>query len=243
MTTIDSPRELSVLRYEYKYQLDIFMYHRVRNALRVSTRPDRYSLRGRSGRYFVRSLYFDTDNYLAYQEKVTGIANRIKLRIRSYTCARGDASPLKIELKTRTGSRVSKYSELISLDEYDHFLEKRSWIEGLGSVADEFRRLVLLKSLRPKVLVDYKREALVPRDGSDVRITFDHDLKFSQAVDLFSQDRPSYSACSRQIILEIKTQTFPPQWLESLVRNYELKSVPNSKYSQGIEQTQHTLYR
>ena len=240
---VDSSKTLTTLRFEYKYQLDIFEYRRVRNALSSSTRPDRYSLQGRDGRYFVRSLYFDTFDFQAYQEKVTGIPNRIKLRIRSYATARKDASAVKIELKTRTGACVGKFSEQITLDEYDHFLAARSWIEDGGPVAAEFRRLALLKDLRPKVLVDYQREALIPRNDSDVRITFDHHMRFAQSDNLFPRHCFAYTARPKLVVMEVKVRDEHPTWLHSLTVNYGLKSVPNSKYAWAIEQTQHAMYR
>ena len=239
----DPSHTLCALRNEHKYQLDVLSYHRVRDALRMSTRPDQYSLRSDDGRYLVRSLYFDAVDYQAYQEKVTGVANRIKLRIRTYAIARDEKSIVKIEIKTRMGQRVGKFSEVIPLRSYDAFLTRRCWFDEAGATAKEFRRLVLLRDLRPKVLVDYQREALIPRDGSDVRITFDHDLRFAQSAVLFAPTLRTYSARPKHVIMEIKVPDQPPPWLQSVARKYNLRSAPNSKYAQAIEQTQHGIYR
>ncbi len=237
----ESSRAMCILRNEHKYKLDEFSYHRVRDALRLSTRADGYSMRAKKGRYFVRSLYFDTLDYQAYQEKVVGVPNRIKLRIRTYALTRDDKSIIKIEIKTRVGQRVGKFSEIVPMQSYDHFLTDRSWNERLGATAGEFRRLVLLRGLRPRVLVDYYREALIPRDGGDVRITFDHDLCYAQSTALFANSPRSYSARPKFVIMEIKVPNQPPDWLQSLARKFNFHSVPNSKYAQAIEQTQHSV--
>ena len=44
------------------------------------------------------------------------------------------------------------------------------------------------------------------------------------------------------IILEIKTKSVFPSWLEDLIAKYELKALPNSKYAEGIKQTQHAIF-
>lgn len=244
MPTATSSRTVpDVRRFELKYRLDLSTYQRLRCALRRFARHDHFSEAGRDRRYFVRSLYFDTYDYLAYEEKITGVANRIKLRIRSYWPTRAAARFVTLELKTKTGALVGKLAQRITLDEYDHFLTTRAWPQPLGPVADEFRRLLLLRVQQPRVIVDYDREALVPLDRSDVRITFDHGMRFAAATGLFPT-RPFFHAERPQcVVLEIKYRTAQPVWLERLCRQYGLSSAPNSKYARGIEQTQHAIYR
>ena len=234
--------KLPTERFEYKYQLDLFEYYQVRNALCWATRYDQHSLSGDSGRYFVRSLYYDTYDYQAYIEKVTGVPNRIKLRIRSYWPDRHSARFLKIEIKTRTGNLVGKFAEPISPEEYEHLLSKRAWMTKSGSVLDEFRRLILLKDLKPVLLVDYEREAFIPKECGDVRITFDHGLRFAQATEIFPSNVFFQMVLPQGVIMEIKVKESMPRWLEELARQYELKSVPNSKYAMGIERTQHAIF-
>ena len=228
-------------RSELKYRIDLGTYHRLRCALRAFTRYDRFCLNKRNHRYFVRSLYLDTWDYLAYEEKVTGIANRVKLRFRTYWPDPGETEFLRLELKTKRANRVHKFSERISVADYQRFLTDRSWPESCGDTAREFRRRVLLKDLRPKVLVDYDREALVPVDGSDVKITFDHDMRFAFASELFPRRPLFVAARPRSVVMEVKVRHSQPHWLHRIVRQFELPSVPNSKYATGIERTQHSL--
>lgn len=239
---IRRPEDLSTLRFEYKYHLDPFTYYRVTNALRWVTRHDRYSRQGHRNRYFVRSLYFDTFAYHAYQEKITGVPNRIKLRFRTYSHNREGSKMVNLELKTRFGDLVAKFSDKIPLDEYDHFLSKRAWIKQAGGVPEEFRRITLLKDLSPMVLVDYRREALLPIDGSGVRITFDHSMRFALARELFPSRAFFHTGRPKIVVMEIKVTDNRPKWLEDVVKQYGLKSLPNSKYAWGIEHTQHGIF-
>lgn len=230
-------------RFETKYQLDSFTYRRVLASLKGRVSPDEYSSRSVNGRYFVRSLYFDTYDYQAYQEKIIGLGNRIKLRMRTYEEHPADFQNVKLEIKCRYAALVGKYSALVQKSDYEEFLSHKCWGDLRGAEADEFRRIALLKDLRPKVLVDYRREAFIPHGHRDMRITFDHNLQFATASELYPHSARSYSTHPKIIVMEIKSKSELPSWLDVLIKQHSLKSVPNSKYAQAIEGTQHGLFR
>jgi SPX domain protein involved in polyphosphate accumulation len=231
---------VSTERFEYKYPLSSPVYRRLTAALRPYARHDEYSRRNADHRYYVRSLYFDTSDYRAYAEKVTGESNRIKLRIRTYARKAVEAEFVSVELKTREGALVRKFSTHVSLDEYLHFEEHRSWTRS-DPVLIEFERLVRLGDLRPVLLVDYWREAFVARDRADVRVTIDHGVVAAQSAELFPERALFRSSDPLIAVLEIKVADARPDWLEGLVRGFDLQSVPNSKYARGIEQTQNRI--
>ncbi len=235
--------ELTEQRFEHKYRLDLLEYFRVRNSLLPYMRHDDFSLAGRDRRYFVRSLYFDTHDYSAYDEKMAGVSNRIKLRIRSYWAERTEAKFVKLELKTKHANLVNKFAEVVPVEEYEHFIAHRRFSALSSPVSDEFRRIALLRDVRPCLLVDYDREALVPRDGGDVRITFDHRVRFASSRTLFPQSAFVRVARPRVVVLEIKTRDERPSWLDDVARRHELQSLPNSKFAIGIEHTQHPVTR
>jgi SPX domain protein involved in polyphosphate accumulation len=228
-------------RFEFKYRLDVATYHRLRCSLAGFTRHDPHCRKHRNRRYLVRSLYFDTYDYAAYEEKQTGVPARIKIRVRTYWADPDKAEFLRLELKTKRANLINKFSERVQVSDHEHFMTTRCWPGRLGSVADEFRRLALLKNLQPKVLVDYDREALVPVDGSKVKITFDHNMRFAEARDLFPRHLVLHASRPRWVVMEVKAQADRPKWLERLIRTYELPSVPNSKFAFGIERTQHAI--
>ena len=230
---------MSAERFEYKYPLPCATYCGLAAALRIHTRHDAISLRHPSQRYFVRSLYFDTSDFRAYAEKITGERNRIKLRIRSYESKQSQAGFVSVELKTREGALVRKFGTRISLERYRHFERTRRFASD-DPVLLEFERLLRLGAQRPVMLVDYRREALVPRDRGDVRITIDHDIRFARSTELFPATA-FFRSRAPYTLLEIKTAGASPAWLESLVRRFGLRSSPHSKYALGIEQTQHAI--
>jgi len=228
-------------RFELKYRLQLPEYLAVRNALVPHARLDEYSRRG-GGRYFVRSLYFDTFGYRAYCEKMTGEHGRIKLRLRSYFASRDEAGFVCVEIKTRSGGLITKFAVHASPEQYDSFIRSRRWLSYESPVLIEFERLARLQDQRPRVLIDYEREAYLPRDGSGVRITFDHRVRAAEAAELFPASPVFRSRDPHVVILEIKTAGDEPSWLQRLARRHGLKAVPNSKYATGIEQTQHAVF-
>lgn len=230
---------MSAERFEYKYPLPCVAYHGLVAALRPHAFHDAISTSHPRQRYFVRSLYFDTSDFRAYAEKITGERNRIKLRIRSYADKEAEASFVSVELKTREGSLVRKFARRISLERFRHF-ERTGRFASDEPVLLEFERLQRLRAQRPVLLVDYRREALVPRDRSEVRITIDHDLRVARSAQLFPATA-FFRSRAPYAVLEIKTATASPDWLEALVRRFGLCSTPHSKYALGIEQTQHAI--
>lgn len=230
-------------RFEYKYPMSTSQYLRVRAALLAWMRHDQFSRSSPQHRYFVRSLYYDTDSYTAYEEKVTGATSRIKLRVRSYWPTRSQAQFLKVELKTKVANLTDKYSLVISLQEYDHFMNLGVWSRLSDPISDEFLRAVLLKAMRPRVLVDYHREGLEPSDASGLRVTFDHNTQSAAADEVFPSTAYFRAVDPHQVIMEIKTHDDPPLWLQRLVKRFGLHASPHSKYALAVEQTQHAMYQ
>jgi hypothetical protein len=225
-------------RFEEKFVLDAFQYRQVTAGISGFMKRDNFSKAASQGRYFVGSLYFDTSDYRAYMEKITGERNRLKLRIRSYTPVYGEAEFVSVELKTRSGRLIIKYGTHAPISAYDHYMETGSWGPTDDPVLIEFERIARVQCQRPKVVVEYEREAFTSLRPSQLRISFDHAIRYARATSLFPKipiyrKQPGYP-----IILEIKTPDEGPDWLQKLVRDLALKAVPHSKYANAVEQTQ-----
>lgn len=225
-------------RFELKYRISPWQYNCVKNALQPYMQLDDYTLVSPSDGYLVRSLYFDTFDYKAYHEKMGGDFGRIKIRVRSYTDLESENLPLRVELKTRRGSAMEKFSTFIPAQAFAEFLKTWHWPESIDRndpVLMEFERLLHLRALRPKILVTYQREGFTSRSREDLRITFDHHVRSASASSLFPQN-PFFRDHHRHVtILEIKCRNQRPVWLTEIVKRHNLKVVANSKYTQGIE--------
>lgn len=222
-------------RFERKYHLNIAQYYALKGALMQYTKPDDFTRAAPQGRYLVRSLYFDNDNFQAYYEKYEGYFGRIKTRIRTYSTEQTKNSVIRAELKNRWGETIEKYNTFVSADEYLHFMQTGHWPHLENPVLQEFERIYYLRALKPKVLVEYRREGLNPRHYKDLRITFDHDVQSCLADRLFPATTLFKRHHHRLVVLEIKCRSKVPRWLSSLVYQHDLHLTTNSKFAQGLE--------
>ena len=83
-------------RHELKHYINHADYLAIRRRLREIAPLDRFS--GPDGSYTVHSLYFDNLDNKALREKLDGVNNREKFRLRYYN---GDLSFLRLEKKSK----------------------------------------------------------------------------------------------------------------------------------------------
>jgi len=203
------------LRHELKYYLHPYEYEALRVRVNSSLSLDRNSVD--SSGYHIRSLYFDTAEDTALFEKNYGVMNRKKYRIRIYN--RSDRW-IKLERKSKMGEYICKESASLSRAEYDsiirgdlEFLLKRN-----DPLLTQFYYGITVHGLRPKVIVDYVREAYLYSLG-DVRVTFDKGLStVLNTLDIFDNEAaPIRIFRQPQEILEIKYNDYLPIFVKELL--------------------------
>lgn len=236
-----TPRE-ELWRFEVKYRISVFDYHRIRTAILPYMKIDHYTRISSNKKYLVRSLYYDTYNYKLYHEKMSGDHERIKFRLRTYTKDISTDPVIRLEMKVREGNATIKYGTAMTLEEYRHFMHQRHFPDNSNPIQHEFERHAHLWDLQPRVLIEYQREGYETRDKSGLRITFDHRVRGVQSDTLFPAS-PSFfrEFHPHLVVLEIKCRHDQPAWLRDLVREYGLRWVANSKFTQGIQAARHDL--
>ncbi len=181
--------------------------------------------------YHIRSLYFDTINDDALEEKVAGVGNRKKYRIRIYNF---EDRLIKLECKSKYGDLISKQSVTIPRDLAEQLIAGDP--EGLQRMRhplfhDMFREM-RTHLLRPAVIVDYVREAYI-HPAEEVRVTFDKQLRtglFSN--DLFNKDIPTYPVFDTPVeILEVKYDHFLPSHIQAILSGITAQRSAISKYT------------
>lgn len=243
MTIISEIPDIGDWRFEYKYRLSPAQYYQVRAAIRPYMKPDNYTLAAPRQQYMVRSLYFDSADLRAYQEKVDGDCDRIKLRIRTYASALRDNPDIRVEMKARKGMSMEKHGSFISPAQYETFMRSRHFPSNTDPVLIEFERYVHLKDLNPLIIVEYRREGFTARAQQGLRMTFDHQVKSACSSTLFPE-APIFRAHQRGIIIfEIKCDKSQPHWMRQLVQTHGLRIMANSKFVQGIEVARPELVR
>jgi SPX domain protein involved in polyphosphate accumulation len=236
---VGTPSALRFQRLEIKYLVDRARRTALERDLSALMRPDPYS--GRNGTYTIRSLYFDTADYMAYHEKLAGTAVRHKLRVRVY----GDtltAPNARLEVKSRYLNFIHKLAMDVPRTEYkvlQQSLQRRilppsDFFEDRPG-AREFFRIQRQYNMEPKVIVEYRRRAFERRELSRTRVNFDDELQASRNLDLFGPLRPARSLlrCGHSIF-EIKVDGVMPFWLHTLISKYDLQNEAISKYCHAV---------
>lgn len=216
------------LRHEMKYIINEGTYQYLRSRLLPLMTPDEHS---RDGGYRVTSLYFDDIYNSGYWQKLNGAEVRRKFRVRAYDLNSGFIS---LESKHKDESYVSKLSKRLTDEQYSALLRGDCSFmaehDGEEDVFGEFYRTDRIMKLRPRVIVDYQREALVYPFGH-VRITFDRKLSacFS-TMDMFSPEAQYTRIYDKEIILEVKFDNYIPDSIQAALQCINAPLQPVSKY-------------
>lgn len=204
-------------RHELKYYINQGAYTFLSKKLSLTMEQDKYA-RKNGGEYLIRSLYLDDMDDSAFREKLDGIDNRDKFRIRIYNMS--DAA-IKLECKHKEGGYIKKTSLALSREEYER-LRKGDYTFLLHRPEPFARRMFAefaTKPLRPCVIVDYMREAYT-FPVQDVRVTFDKDVRTGyRSTDLFNTHIPTYRVIDDyDMVLEVKFNQYLPTYIRSLLQ-------------------------
>lgn len=216
------------LRHELKYHITSAEMTVLRGVLRPLMQLDPNG--NERNEYHIRSLYFDTINDDALEEKIAGVGNRKKYRIRIYNFS---DRVIKLECKSKYGDLISKQSVTIPRDLAEQLIAGDP--EGLQRMRhplfhDVFREM-RTRLLRPAVIVDYVREAYI-HPAEEVRITFDKQLRTGlYSSDMFNPGLPTYPVFDDPVeILEVKFDEFLPSYLQSVLSGITAQRSAVSKY-------------
>lgn len=215
-------------RHEYKYLISAADAKLLKLRLKHIMQPDPHT--GPSGRYTIRSLYFDDLAHNAYYEKADGICLRSKYRIRIYNYT---LKSIKLEKKEKLGNLTRKTAQTIQRSDAKA-LQRREVPETLenGDLLDELWLKIRSEGLRPMVLVDYDRTPFVCADGN-TRITLDENLRTRPyCANLVASPAAMMPVLEKgQVILEVKFDDFLPSYLADALRDIPKANLAISKFA------------
>lgn len=233
-------------RYEFKYLLPERLVKPVRETAQLYCTPDEHA--DADGSYTIRSLYFDTDRYQLYWANEREQADRFKLRARGYP---GKKAPVFLEVKRRVYDVIIKSRAAMPTDKWAAFLEGKlpsSVAHGgkKGSRSAEFFLIKVMRDhIRPKMLVEYDREAYESTIDEYARLTFDRRVRCQPMTELSLEadpkrwrpvDNPAKTRTNEPIcVLELKFENDPPTWMVKLVKRLDLIRFAFSKYCYSID--------
>ena len=181
------------------------------------------------GHYRIRSLYFDNLYDKALQEKMDGVSEREKFRIRYYD---GNASLIHLEKKVKRGGLGYKVSEIITKEEAQKIVSgDTDWMatSGRGLLLELYSKMKS-QCLRPQTIVDYDRIPFVYGPGN-VRVTIDEHIRTGlRCTDFLNPKCVTIPAAQDTIILEVKWDEFLPGVIRRAVQVKGRRSTAFSKY-------------
>ena len=226
------------MKYEFKYIVPVSKLQELRDAIQPFVELDPYAAMMPGGEYTVRSIYFDTENFDYFYEKVDGYKIRKKIRIRGYNEKVGNDSVF-MEIKRKIKEPIEKDREKITFEVMKRLMAGEggeAYGEGAAdhgvNGAGKFLFHVYRNNLKPVVLVIYDREAYQDRFNKDVRVTIDKDLRsiaYPGLDDLYS-DENTKLALKDRFIFEVKFKDHFPGWLRPITGRLGMIRRSASKY-------------
>lgn len=216
------------MRHEYKHQITYMDYLIISDRLQHLAKRDMNV--GNDKTYQVNSLYLDNIWDKALREKLDGLENREKFRIRYYN---QDTSYIRLEKKSKIHGLCEKRAAKLTKEEVlkicSHNIEFLR--DSNNELLAELYAKMKFQLLRPKTIVSYTREPFVYAPGN-VRITFDSHIKTSLYQNkLFEEEYTSISTEPELLIMEVKYDAFLPDIMKQAVRVNERLASSFSKYA------------
>lgn len=216
-----------IYRSEIKHVIDAADKASICANLRAVARLDEHV--GVSGQYFIRSLYFDNIADRALREKLDGVNEREKFRIRYYN---HDPSVIHLEKKVKRNGLGYKVSESLTAEEAQRIVNGDTlWMASCGrGLLIELYSKMKSQGLRPKTIVDYTRIPFVYAPGN-VRVTIDENIRTGlNSTDFLNPACVTVPAAGNLILLEVKWDEYLPSVIRQAIQVKNRHSTAFSKY-------------
>ncbi len=211
-------------RYEKKFMLNNDQF------LSISKKLERYMKPNRFDKYTICNIYYDTDTYEIIRRSIDKPVFKEKLRLRSYGTPERD-DQVFFELKKKFNREVFKRRVSLSAEEFDNYLKCGSYPEGAKQVMDEIEYFKSLYNPHPAIFIAYERTALVGKEDSSLRITFDENIRFrNDDLSLSKGDYGTQILPEGQYLMEVKINEAMPIWLSRMLNEEQIFPISFSKY-------------
>ena len=211
-------------RHEVKHVINAGDAAGIRANLSAVARLDPYAQE--KGYYRIRSLYFDDPMDTALLEKLDGVNERRKFRIRYYN---EDLGYIMLECKMKRDGVGCKPQERLTLEETQKIIRgETGWMMKSGRpLLVALYAEMKTRQLAPKTVVEYKRVPFVYGPGN-VRVTIDWAIRTGQPKDFLDPDGLTLPVQDDIMLLEVKWDEYLPGIIR---RGAALKSRTPSAFS------------
>ena len=212
-------------RVESKYLISQVQYDELMKKLADHIQEDGYPHSD------ISSVYFDSDDFRLIRTSLLKPAYREKLRLRCYGEV-SERSNVFFEIKKKYKGvcykrrqdmdyrQAERYTVFDILPLESQIMKEIDYLRNKGS------------QLNPKVMIRYQRDSFVGSDQSELRITFDRDIRFSTSnISLTNRNPEGRLLDSQTRIMEIKTLGAMPMWLSQALSDLQIYPTNFSKYA------------
>jgi VTC domain len=226
---------LNFRRFEFKYALPSYAADTILASISNFIKIDPYV--DNKDFYLVNSIYFDSPELKCYQEKLDGLKNRKKYRIRFYNDNLSKAKPVFFEIKRRSDAIILKNRTIIK-PKHLKDISLSNWKDIQKTSPNFFSEFFFDKNqyqLQPKVFIQYKRKPYFSRFQKNFRITFDYDITAAKINSVFPNQIFPQNIQHDTTIMEVKFNGIIPDWFSYIIKSNSLKRISFSKYCNSIE--------
>lgn len=238
-----------VSRFESKYVIPRELVKEVREFVRPFCKPDP-NTRGDPPEYVITTLQLDTPGLQLHHAKEWEADARFKLRCRTY--GEIGSAPIFAEIKAKFERTIVKTRTTVPFEYWNDDLIYSTRIPDIFKNEKQrndfikFRKVVWETLARPTELIRYWRESYIGTVDGYARVTFDRKLQYQMTNSWSDFGRSgvwrSMDSVTAQgfhlpysgTILEVKTLVYVPEWVQDLVKTFDLQLSGNCKYSTGI---------
>lgn len=216
--------KLTFKRYEKKYLLPADKYEELFRRISDRIEPDEYFAST------VCSIYYDTPDFELIRNSIEKPIYKEKLRVRSYNAASED-SKVFVELKKKYKGVVYKRRIAMKTWEAEEYLALRAPAPEESQISHEIDWFLKMNRPQPQVLIACDREAYVSKEDSELRITFDKNIRWRDYdLSLTLGDHGDCVTAPGEVLMEIKIPGAAPMWLASVLSELEAFPTSFSKY-------------
>ncbi|MBL9013955.1 MAG: polyphosphate polymerase domain-containing protein [Myxococcales bacterium] len=240
----------SLQRREYKYLIDEDQVDAIKKYIDGICAIDPYAVHT-GGRYTIDTLYLDTPQLHTYRATLDQVADRYKLRIRTYPSMPG--SPVFFEVKRRVNDTILKTRghyrgtwQDILLGATPEVLDSVDAKQRKG--IDNFLCYYYRAPMQPVAIVRYEREPYFSTIDDYARITFDRSVSYQRTHELSLEAPTDYwtyiddaitqrgtRPASSAVLLELKFTSMVPGWMRNMVNTIGIQRLAYSKYGRAVD--------
>lgn len=215
-------------RYEIKYLLTYDVYIKLLQKINHLLIPDKY------GPTLIRSIYYDTDDYLLIRRSIEKGIYKEKLRVRTYG-NKTNNEKVFLEIKKKYMGKVYKRRISSSIEDVKRLVNGNDLSLEEKGVNEQIKKEIIAfcnhyKNLKPKVMIMYERDAYYEK-GTNLRITFDKNISYRSTDLNFNNINPGINIINNNLVLmEIKANYSFPLWLVKILSEMKIYKTSFSKY-------------